>query len=350
MSDKLPQQSQNEEVDLGQLFNAIGNLFQRLFSFIGSIFKGIFSAIIYTLKPLVDNFKLISAAIIITAVLGYAYEKTNKPIYSSEMVVRPYFDSKYQLSSNIGYFNTLINTNNFAELSNIFEIDTSETKTLIGFELKAGPETPNDLFVEYDEYVRSIDTSLVDELSYIEYIKNRDLMSGKLFSVTVKSSKVDIFAHLNKGFKKTFVNDFSERKKGVRDTLAFMERQSISTQLDRLDSIQKTYLEAIKNDSKNPGISLGLGSTLPLKEEKIATKEFDLFLREISLRRELNKINQTMVEENTFYDVLSPFDKVGKKDNSIKRKYSLLFPFLTIILFIAAFLALKVFRFIKNYD
>tara|TARA_R110002111_G_scaffold121226_4_gene184899 strand:+ start:53 stop:1105 length:1053 start_codon:yes stop_codon:yes gene_type:complete len=350
MSEKLPQQPNNEEVDLGQLFNAIGNLFQRLFNFIGSIFKGIFSAIIYTIKPLVDNFKLVAVAVVLTAILGYAYEKTKEPVYSSEMVVEPYFDSKYQLSSNIGYFNTLINSNNLTELSNIFEIDTVEAKTLVGFELKAGPETQNDLFVEYDEYVQSIDTSLVDELSYIEYIKNRDLMSGRLFAIKAKSSKVDIFPHLHEGFRKTFENDFSEHKKRVRDTLAYIDRQSINIQLDRLDSIQKTYLEAIKNDSKSPNLSLGLGSVLPLQEEKTATKEFDLYLKEISLRRELNRIDQTIAEENTFYDVLSPFDKVGKKDSSIKRRYRLLFPFMTIVFFILAFLALKAFSFIKNYE
>ena len=39
MSENLPKNSQNEEVDLGQLFNAIGRLFEKIFSFIGRIFK-----------------------------------------------------------------------------------------------------------------------------------------------------------------------------------------------------------------------------------------------------------------------------------------------------------------------
>ena len=86
MSEKLPQQPQSEEVDLGQLFNAIGRLFEKLFAFIGSIFKGIFSAIIYALKPLVDNFKIVAVALVITAVLGYVFEKSKDPIYFSEMV------------------------------------------------------------------------------------------------------------------------------------------------------------------------------------------------------------------------------------------------------------------------
>ncbi|WP_197429370.1 hypothetical protein, partial [Winogradskyella endarachnes] len=71
----------------------------------------------------------------------------------------------------------------YIELSNIFKIDTSDAKTLVSFELEAGPESQNDLFIEYDEYVQSVDTSLVDELSFIDYINNRDLMSSRLFNI-----------------------------------------------------------------------------------------------------------------------------------------------------------------------
>ncbi|WP_299121244.1 hypothetical protein [uncultured Winogradskyella sp.] len=350
MSDKLPQQPQNEEVDLGQLFNAIGRLFERLFSFIAKIFKGIFSAIIYTIKPLVDNFKLVAIVLVIAAILGYVYKKVKEPIYYSNMVVRPHFDSKYKLSSNINYFNGLISSRNYSELSNIFEIDSSDVKELVGFELKAGPETQNDLFIEYDEYVKSIDTSLVDELNYVEYVKNRDLLSGSLFAIKARSFKNNIFPHLEEGFRKTFENDFSKYQKKVRDTVAFLERQALNTQLDRLDSIQKTYLEVIKNESKNQSLSLAVPGTLPLQEEKTATKEYDLFLKEQEIRRTLNYLDKSIAEENTYFDVLSSFDKVGSKDNNIRQRYTILFPVLALILFVLGFLALKAFKFIKNYE
>jgi len=350
MSEKLPQQPQNEEVDLGQLFNAIGKLFERLFNFIGSIFKGIFSAIIYAIKPLVDNFKLVAIALVITAVLGYIFEKAKEPVYYSDMVVKPYFDSKYQLSNNIHYFNSLIGSGNLTELSNIFEIDTISAKELVGFDLEAGPETQNDLFIEYDEYVMSVDTSLVDEISYKEYIKNRDLLSGSLFSIKVKSYKKDIFSSLQEGFRKTFENDFSKHQKKVRDTTAYIDRQSLTMELSRLDSIQKTYLEVIKNESKSRKLSLGIESMLPLQEEKTATKEYDLFLKEQEIRRTLNYLNQKIAKENTYFDILSGFDKIGSKDNSIKQRYSIVFPILVLAFLFFAFIAIKAFKFIKTYE
>ncbi len=350
MSDKLPQQPQNEEVDLGQLFNAIGRLFERLFNFIGNIFKGIFSAIIYSIKPLVKNFKLVVTVLILSAILGYILEEVKKPVYYSDMVVKPHFDSKYQLSSSIDYFNSLIGAGNLIELSNIFEIDTTKAKELLSFALEAGPETQNDLFIEYDGYVKSIDTSLVDELSYVDYVENRDLLSGSLFAIKAKSYKSDIFPHLQEGFRKTFENDFSKYQKKVRDTTAYINRLSLTTELSRLDSIQKTYLEVIKNESKNQKLSFGVSGVLPIQEEKTVTKEYELFLKEQEIRRSLNYLNQSIAKENTYFDVLSDFDKIGSKDSSFRKSYLILFPTLALILFLLWFLALKAFKFIKEYE
>lgn len=350
MSEKLPQQPENEEVDLGQLFNAIGKLFEKLFNFIGRIFKGIFSAIIYSIKPFVKHFKLVLVILIVTAAIGFFLEKSKEPIYSSKMIVKPYFGSKYQLASNIGYFNSLIGSRNLDELSNIFEIDTTKAKQLVGFELGPGPETQNDLFIEYDEYVETIDTSLVDQLSYKEFIENRDLLSGRLFAVKAKSLKNDIFTSLQEGFRKTFENDFAKHQKKVRDTMAFIERERLLKQLDRLDSIQKTYLEVKINESEKSQLSLGLSSVLPLQEEKTATKEYEIFQKEQEVGRALIKLDQAIAEENTYFDILSGFDKIGTKDISIRQRYFILFPLFTLVILYLLFLAVRAFNYIKNYE
>ncbi|WP_400075785.1 hypothetical protein [Winogradskyella sp. R77965] len=350
MSDKLPQPPQNEEVDLGQLFNAIGKLFEKLFRFIGSIFKGIFSAIIYAIQPVVKHFKLTVSAMVIAAILGFILQKSKDPVYYSEMVVKPNFDSKYQLAKNIDYFNALIGSENLIELSNIFDIDTLSAKELVSFDLDVGPETQNDLFVEYDEYVMSIDTSLVDELSYVEYIKNRDLLSSRLFAIKAKSYKRDIFSNLEEGFRKTFENDFAKHQKKVRDTMAAIEREILKKQLARLDSIQKTYIEVKIKESEKGDLSLNLGNTMPLQEEKSETKEYELFQKEQEIGRVLTELEQEIAEENTYYDVLSGFDRVGIKDNSIKQRYMFLFPLLILGLFIFYFLVVKAFNYIKNYE
>ena len=113
MSKELQQPPQSEEVDLGQLFKMIGNMFDRLFQFIGGIFKSVFSVIIYTIKAVISNFKIIVLAMVLAGVIGYALEKTKQPVFTSSMLVKPYFDSKFQLVTNIKYYNALIEDKGF---------------------------------------------------------------------------------------------------------------------------------------------------------------------------------------------------------------------------------------------
>ena len=164
------------------------------------------------------------------------------------------------------------------------------------------------------------------------------------------SKKNDIFPDLEEGFRKTFVNDYSEHKKKVRDTMAFIQRETYLRELASLESIQETYLEVIKNESEKSKLSLGIGSVIPLQEEKTATKEYELFLKEQEIRRALNLLNQTIAEENTYFEVLSGFDKVGIKDNSLLRRYSILYPILALLLITLGFLVIKAFKFIKDYE
>jgi len=350
MSEKLPQQPDNEEVDLGQLFNAIGRLFEKLFAFIGGIFKGILSAVIYVLKPLIVYFKISAAIFIVLVVLGFIYEKSTKPIYFSKMVVEAHFDSKYQLVNDIEYFNALIKSNNVAELAQIFEMDSSYASKLKGFELEAGPVTQNDLFVEYGEYVKSIDTSLVDQLNYKEYVNNRDLLSGSIYTITAKSNKQDVFKKLNEGFRKTFENDFAKQQKQIRDSTVHIDRLSLMTELSRLDSIQNTYLEVLKNESKNRDLSFGLNTGLPITEEKSITNEYDLFLEEQIIRKNLNYLDKSIVEKNNYFDIVSSFDRLGIEDQKLQTRYFIIFPVLGLILFLIGVLAIKIFKYIKEYE
>src|SRR5690606_20537453 len=59
MSKKVPEPSTSGEVDFGQLFQLIGNAFNRLIACIACIFKGIFSVVIYTLRAFILNFNII---------------------------------------------------------------------------------------------------------------------------------------------------------------------------------------------------------------------------------------------------------------------------------------------------
>lgn len=350
MSNKLPQESQNEEVDLGQLFNAIGKMFEKLFAFIGKIFKGLFSIIIYTLKPIVAYFKVIAVILMIAAVMGFVVEKFEKPVYSSKMLVKPYFDSKYQLANNVNYFNALISSGNLNELSDIFEIDSTSAGELIGFNIEIGPETQNDLLKEYNDYVQTIDSTLAKDLPYEEYVENRDILSGTIFSVQAKSGTNDIFISLEKGFEKTFKNKYSEKLKDIRDRTIEVKTSVYKNELRRIDSLQRIYIEVLKNESENGKYTVGLEGLMPMTKEKTLTKEYELFKEEMSIRDSLKMLQQQLIKENDYYDILSGFEEVGTVEKSFWKRYSLIFPIMIMLIITLVYFIFKVFNFIKEYE
>ena len=98
----------SEEVDLGVLFNAIGRFFQAIISLTTSVFYKSYSLIIYSLKIVIKYYKIIIPVIIISILFGIYKESKTKPLFSSKMLVKTFFDSKYQLIDNLNYFNDLI--------------------------------------------------------------------------------------------------------------------------------------------------------------------------------------------------------------------------------------------------
>lgn len=344
-------EKQSEEVDLGQLFKAIGNMFERLFNFIKSIFLGVFKLLVLALKPVVENIKILSVILGVCTLTGYVWDTMKKDLYYSQMLVKPHFESKYKLSDNVNYFNALIQESNISELKTIFEIDSTDAKALVGFKMDIGPETPNDLLVEYNEYINSIDSVLASTTDYDTYVENRDILGGSVFSIEAQAEKKDVFIELEKGFKKTFENEYSKKLKRIRDSTILIKKESYFRELNRIDSLQKIYLEVIQNESQKENTSsLGVNGTFPLQLERIPTREYELFQEERKIREMIRDLDEELIEESVFFDILSGFEQVGSKRNSLLSKKIVTLPLLVFSGIILAFCSIKAFTFIREYE
>lgn len=352
MSKNLPVNPQSEEVDLGQLFKLIGNLFDRLYQSIQSKLKFIFSIFIFSIKAFIDNFKLIVISIIIAGALGYGLEKIKPNVYSSQMLVKPYFDSKFQLVTNIKYYNALIADKDYDQLSNLFDIDKSKSEQLIEFEITLGPETQNDRLLQYEQFIGAIDSVRAQDISFDKFIENRSIYSGSVYQISVKSFSKDIFKSLEAGFNKTFFNEYSIKKMKKRDSLIILDKQRILSSLSQIDSLKNVYVEVLKNESNpnNKGNQVTVTDGMSMVQERVKTKEYELLDKELVLRAELNRIESRKVEEDVYFDMLSSFQTVGTKDSSIFNKYALLFPIGVFMILCFAFLTNKLMRFVKSYE
>lgn len=350
MSDKLPNNQASEEVDLGQLFKAIGNLFDRFYRFIVSIFKSIFSVIIYALRAIIDNFKLIATVMVVMAILGFTLEKMKPDVYTSTMMVRPYFDSKYQLLKNISYYNALIDNDDYNKLSTIFEIEEDTIEKVISFEVDLAFESENSKILKYERFVKSIDSARAISITYKDFIENEDVNSGKEFEIVVESYKKDIFLDLKQGINASFTNEYSTNKKKKKDSLNFLQKRNLLSAIEEVDSLQRVYIDVLEEESKSSTSALKLGEGLALDKDKSNTREYDLLTKEIELRDQLRKLEQEKVEEDVFFDVISDFQAVGELKKEITDRYSIIFPVLGFILLCLLFLTSRLVRFVKNYE
>lgn len=351
MSKDLPQPQQSEEVDLGQLFKLIGNMFDRLFKFVGNIFKAIFSVFIYIIKALIRNFKIIIISMVLAGIIGYGLEKNKRPVFASSMLVKPYFDSKYQLVTNINYYNALIADRDFKQLSNLFKIEEEFAREIIAFEITPGPETENDRILEYEEFIKQIDSTRATNVYFEEFIESRSIYSGSLFDIAVKSYKKDIFRSLEEGLNSTFTNTYSVKKMEKRDSLIAIDKNRIKKSLVQVDSLKNVYIKVMQEEStsKNSG-TITLKDGMSLVQERVKTKEFELLDKELELREALAKLESQKVEEDVFFDTISSFQDVGSVYSSLWSKYSLIFPLIAFVILTIGFLIKRIIRFVINYE
>ena len=350
MSDKLPNTNNSEEIDLGVLFNAIGKLFDRFINFIKSIFKGILSFVVSIIKVVIKNYRVIVIVMLLAGVLGYVAEKQKPKMYSSKMLVRPYFESKFQLVTNIEYFNALIQNQDLNTLSNIFSLNEEEVKEIVSFEISPGPETENDRIKQYDRFVKSIDSVRASEIDFDEFVENRSIYSGDFFEISVLSLKNNIFNKLETGLNNSFTNEYSLKKMKKRDSMILIQKENIINTIKELDSLQSIYVNVIEEESKGGKGNLNIGAGFPLQQEKSNTKEYELLNQEIKLRNELRLLEEKKIEEDVFFDTISSFQKIGTISTSIYEKYTIIFPILALLILILLYISISIVKFANNYE
>ena len=343
-------QNNSEEVDLGQLFNAIGMVFDRFYNFIVFILQFIFSLFITCSRAIIKNFKILILAMTIAGVLGFLLEKVIGPKYESTMLVRTYFDSKYQLHANINYYNSLLIEENYDLLTDVFNQEEDAIKQIKSFEIEVGPESENEQMSKYNAYLETLDSVRAMNIEFDDYLENRSDLDGNLFLIRVESANKSIFKDLEGGINKAFVNSFSNKEKRKRDSTIVIKKNTILNSISELDSLQNVYVKVLQEESQALKGKVNLGDGFPMQQEKSSTNEYELLNRELDLRNELRDLEEEIVERNDFVDVLTTFQEVGNKVDSINTKFSITLPLLTFLILCFVYLINTFVRFVKNYE
>ncbi|WP_343486897.1 hypothetical protein [Allomuricauda sp. d1] len=137
----------SDEIDLGQLFQMIGNFFNR-------IFRGFLRFFLYIKK----NFFILLGLVILGVAVGFGLKQISSEKMKTEVIVRPNIESKDYLYDVVAEIQANIKAKNRA----FFEPLGIDIEKLKGFEAKV-------------ESLGDKNSKLEDELKYLELLKGLDI-------------------------------------------------------------------------------------------------------------------------------------------------------------------------------
>src|SRR5690606_7762251 len=136
-------------------------------------------------------------------------------------------------------------------------------------------------------------------ITYNDFVENRDIYSSELFLIKVKSLKNNVFRKLEGGFDSIFSNSYSIEQKRKRDLSLDIQQSVYEKNLERMDSLQSVYLDVIKKEAEKGTVSIGVQGVLPVQQEKVLTREYDVFQNEMRLRDSIRALKQIKIAENS---------------------------------------------------
>jgi len=346
MNDK----NNSEEIDLLQLFGFFENKVKAFFRLIFSGLASVFGVLISFLQVLQQNFIKVAITVIVAFGIGYAYDGYKPKVYASKMIVKPLFDSKYQLVTNIRYYNELVGNRELDKLSGVFDLTEEEAKSLKGFDIKDGPESEKEKTRLFNSFMKSLDSTAAATVTYEGFVENINIYDARLYEIEVKSSINNVFGKLSIGFKNTFTSDdYSKENKLKKETLFRLKKASIEKSLKDIDSLKNVYIAELSKD-KTQTVELLGSSALKLSDENEKTKEFEMLQLQIAEQQKLTILEEEAIKENQLFEVVSDFQLIGSVSGGVFNKMKFMFPIAAFILVLLGLFGMKFNRFVANYN
>lgn len=314
MSKDLPQQpQQSEEIDLGQLFKAIGNLFDRLYKFIVNIFKEGFNFLISILIHFYRRKFWYAGAVLSGLIIGYFIDKNSDKLYGANLFIETNFNSTRQVYENIYQFNQLAIDKDSVELANRLNITIKEASKLKGFYVKPDLDE-NKTAKMYSDFYLQLDSISRLEMSYKRYKESLTPFNFKIHQIGVAATDRVVYKKIEKQFidqisRNTYLNKLLASSKEILEK----KDQVLKQQIRITDSLVDQYLnirikESNKAAAPNSGTNLYMGNA---ESTNLIVDESEIIKQRLSYENQRRKIDSILVTKNTIINVIANFPESG---------------------------------------
>lgn len=345
--DLRKQEPQNDEVDLGQLFNAIGRIFERFFRFIGRIFKGIFGGILLFLFFIQRHFIKFVLVIVIGLVIGTILDIIKEPKYISSMVVEPNFNSVQQLYNNIGFYNELAKAEDYSSLSEALGVKEEEASSIREFKVESYSDE-NQKIILFDKFVRSLDSTTQKAIDMKSYLENFNSFDARFHTISVVASNNTVAKKIQPAIVSSISNNsYFNLQKDISDDNIKLQDSLIKKQIREIDSLQMLYKRVMLKEAERAvqGTNINLG-----EGESQNNKELSLINKMEDLKTGIVLLNEERGNKSSILNVISDFPRKGVTDKGILKSYKFLIPLLLLALSALLSILLSINKYLKNYN
>ncbi|ALM08457.1 hypothetical protein SB49_12010 [Sediminicola sp. YIK13] len=348
MSNQQPlnNNSSSEEVDLGQLFQMIGDGFKKLFNFIGSIFKGIFNIIIHFLLFIQKHFVKLAIAGVVGLAIGVYVDIVKEPKYLSTMVVEPNFNSVQQLYNNVHFYNELAEAEDSTALAEALDITRKEAAFIKEFTVESYSDE-NQKVQLFDKFVRSLDTTTQKAIDMEKYLNNFNSFDARFHTVSVTATNNTIAKKIQPSIINSISrNEYFNLQKSISDINIELQDSLYSKQIAEIDSLQMLYKRVMikEADKLMQGTNISLGENGGKENKELA-----LINKVEELKTSLVLLNEERANKSSIINVISAFPRRGVKVKGVWNSYKFWIPVGLIGLILVVLSILELNTYLKNY-
>ena len=240
MSENLQPQP-SDEVDLGQLFKALGNLISRLFAYIGSILNSLFLAFVWLVFFVKKHFIKFIVAGVIGISFGFLKENLLGPLYKSSIVVKQNYATGESLNSTLESYNNLISEKDSIVLAADLKVSLNEAANLTNFKLESILDDNQKLNL-FDAYTKKLDSTLASTIEFTSYKNKGREYDYQFQKITIKAKTKNIFEKVFLQIIKKVESSQFFKNEQKKDLSELSRRENIILEsLKESDSLQKIY-------------------------------------------------------------------------------------------------------------
>jgi len=297
----------SEEVDLGQLFKLIGNVFDRFFNFILRIFKNLFLAFVWAILLIKKRIIILALATISGLIIGALSKKTVAAKYESSVTVVQNYPTGENLYNSVGYYNDLLKQKDFETLGVVLNLDLERTKSILTFDVEP-VVSENQKLLAFNEYIKQLDSLAATKIEYEDFLDNNEDHTHKYQQIKIESSERNSFKSVFENIVESInLNPFflNEQRKDVVELNN--TKEALKLALTKSESLQDTYKRVLEQgiDDEKTSKPSEIGITFEGSSEVEKTKEYDLYQSDLELRSQLVEIERELLDKQYIVEMIS---------------------------------------------